>query len=398
MGSNESTPMDIQQIRNDTPACSSSLFLNSAGSSLSPAVVNKAIVDYLAEEEKLGGYKLAEIKERELNGFYHEAAKLVNSTPSNIALTYNATDAYARALSCIPFRKGDVILTTEDDYVSNYFNFITLAKRFQTRFITIKNHGDGGVDMIAFEELVLRHQPRLVSVSHVPTHTGMVQDAASIGAVCEKHNVLYLLDACQSVGQLSVDVKKLKCDFLSATGRKFLRGPRGTGFLYISSSVLARDMAPLFMDLRGADWVSRDKYKISQDAKRFEHWEVPYALMMGLKEALGYVNGIGMDKIDAYNKTLMQRLRGNLSSVRNLQVYDKGARLCNILTFRKKGKTLEETKHALDKAGVLYSVTMRSNAQISFSKYGIEWAIRLSPHYFNTIDEIDQVSEVINSL
>ncbi|MFP4503829.1 MAG: aminotransferase class V-fold PLP-dependent enzyme [Cyclobacteriaceae bacterium] len=387
--------MNIEQIRKDTPACADKLFFNSAGSSLPPRPVVQKSLAYLQEEEMMGGYRLAELRQAEIQAFYEEAAHLLNTKAANIAFASHATDAYAKALSSVPFRTGDVILTTDDDYVSNYLHFLSLKQRFGIRILRAKNQPNGDLDLDHFRQNIRQHQPRLVAITHIPTNSGLIQDAQAVGEMCREADVLYLLDACQSVGQIEVDVQQIGCDFLSATGRKFLRGPRGSGFLYVSDKVLDQGYAPLFLDLRGANWTDAEAYQLQEDASRFEYWEVPYALLLGLKEALAYANRLGIKSIESYNSSLMLSLREQLSSVSDVRIFDRGSRQAAIFSFRKEGKTIEQTKQYLESQQVFFSLSQKSSAQIDFTKKGIEWAVRLSPHYFNTKDEVDQLVDII---
>ncbi|MEK6479496.1 aminotransferase class V-fold PLP-dependent enzyme [Catalinimonas sp. 4WD22] len=390
--------MNIKQIRKDTPACQDKIFLNSAGSSLMPHKAAESVQKYLKEEEKLGGYKVAELREADIESFYKEVALLINAEAHQIAFAFSATEAYAKALSSIPFEVDDVILTSDNDYVSNQINFISLKQRFKIDVVRVKNKGNGDLDLEDLEQKIQIHQPRLVAITHVPTNSGLVQDVADIGKICTQHQVLYLLDACQSVGQFSVDVKEIQCDFMSVTGRKFLRGPRGTGFLYVSDKVLTQDYAPLFIDLRGAEWTSSDQFQMIESAKRFESWEIPYALLIGLKEAVAYANAVGIEHIETYNQQLMHQLRERLVSIAGVKLFDQGSRTCNILTFQKEGKSLAQIKACLDAQNVFYSTTAKSSAIIDFEKKGIDWVVRLSPHYFNTIEEMDRVADIIQKM
>lgn len=396
--SSEFNTMDMQKIRRDTRGCHDKLFLNSAGSSLPPHSVVEKIEEYLHREEELGGYKLAEMEAAEITGFYQEVALLLNTNARNIAFANNATDAFAKALSCIPFREGDVILTTDDDYVSNFLHFITLKQRLGIEVIRGKNLENGDLDLDNFRELLEKHSPKLVSLTHIPTGSGMIQPAESVGELCQEFDCLYLVDACQSVGQIPVDIARLKCDFLSATGRKFLRGPRGTGFLYVSDYVLYSTMAPMNVDLRGAHWTVTDKYELEATAKRFELWEIPYTLLLGLKEAVGYANGIGLENIQHHNMTLNNELRQQLAEIPDVQVFDKGSELGSIITFLKKGKSVVEHQRMLNGNNVFYSVSSRESSLIDYQKKGIDQIIRLSPHYFNTREEIIKVAEIIRQI
>ena len=388
--------MNTPQIRQDTPGCDDKLFFNSAGSSLPPAVVGQKISEYLHEEEQIGGYKLADLRAEEIRGFYEEAARLLNTRAANIAFANHATDAYAKALSSIPFENGDSILTSDDDYVSNYLNFLSLRKRFGIRILRIRILENGDLDLDHCRQMLKEYRPRLLALTHVPTNSGLVQDAVAVGRLCRETDTLYLLDACQSVGQMPLDVEQIGCDFLSATGRKFLRGPRGTGLLYVSDRILHEGYAPLFVDLRGADWTAADQYELQPDARRFETWEIPYALLLGLKEAIAYANRLGLEQIQAFNRKLMQQLSKQLGRIEDVRQFDRGTEQAAILTFRKEGKSLTDTQAYLDQHNVYYSVSQKSSAQIDFERKGIDWAIRLSPHYFNTTKEAEALVELVS--
>ena len=387
--------MDINAIRKDTKGCIDKIFLNSAGSSLPPKPVVEKMNAYLQFEEELGGYEAAKLKEADINVFYEETAKLINCKPRNIAFAYNATDAYARALSAIPFNTGDYLLTTNDDYISNQIAFLSLQKRFGIKLLRANNVENGDIDLNHFEELTKKYKPALVSVTHIPTNSGLVQDVEAIGEICKRYDCWYLLDACQSVGQMEVDVEKIGCDFLSATGRKFLRGPRGTGFLYVSDGVLDAKLEPLFIDMRGADWQTADSYQVQMDAKRFEMWEFSYASVIGLAEAIRYANQIGIQNIHEYNLPLIKALRDGLVGIDGVVVLDKGSVKSNIVTFHKKNIELNEIEHILKNEKVFYTVSKKEYAIIDFTKKGVDWAIRLSPHYFNTPEEIKKTIEIV---
>lgn len=390
--------MNIDRIREDTPYCQDKLFLNSAGASLNPLIVNQRVKAYLEEEEKIGGYKLADLREAEIETFYEEAAKLINCGARNIAFTSDATISYIKALSSIDFKSGDVIITTNDDYSSTQIQFLSLQKRRGVQIRRINNLDNGDLDLDHFKQLVDELNPRLVAIAHIPTNSGLVQDLEAIGEICADKEILYLVDACQSVGQLHVDVQKIKCDFLSTTGRKFLRGPRGTGFLYVSDKVLAAGYAPLLIDAFGGTWTEPDSFSIDKTAKRFETWEKPVAFMLGLKEAIRYANTVGISTIESYNNKLMTYFRQQLSTVSGVSIYDKGSKTCNLLTFRKTGKTLEEMQEHLDKHQVYYSVSTKEWGVIDYGRKGIDWTIRFSPHYFNTAEEMDQVVGIVESM
>ena len=388
--------MDIDLIRRQTRGCHDKIFLNSAGSSLVPDAVVQKMTDYLLQEAQVGGYALAGQFDEEISDLYQQAAVLLNCAPQNIAFMGSATDAYAKALSSVTFKKGDVILTTDDDYISNQLSFLSLKNRLEIEIIRAENMPDGDIDLSSFEDLVIKHQPRLIAITHIPTNSGLVQQAEEVGNICRKHDILYLLDACQSVGQLAVDVTKINCDFLTATGRKFVRGPRGTGLLYVSDRVLATDMVPLIFDMQGASWTGIDDYQLAPTAKRFEFWESSIAGKLGLAAALRYINEIGITEIELYNQQLMKMFRSDMEQVPGLQLHDKGSRLSNILTFTSTKRSLEETARLLREHQVYFSMSFRDFALIDFTKKDLDGVIRFSPHYFNTSEELEKIIAILS--
>lgn len=387
--------MNIDTIRQDTRGLSDGkIFLNNAGSSLMPSVVVDSMIDYLELEEQLGGYEVANRNAEVLEEFYDETARLINAKPSNIAFATSATEAYAKALSSIMFKEGDVIITTADDYISNQITFISLQKNLNIKVIRTKNLPDNELDLEDLEHLIKKYNPKLIAVTHIPTNSGLIQNVGDVGRLCKQYDILYLVDACQSVGQLAVDVEKIGCDFLSATGRKFMRGPRGTGFLYVSDKVLEQNYAPLLLDMRGADWTEFDNYELFKTAKRFENWEISYASLMGFTQALQYANNIGLHAIEHYNKGLSERLREKLRNS-GFNVWDWGKNLSSIVTFSGTDGDLERIQNVLKENNIFFSVTHKNSALIDFTRKNINGIVRLSPHYFNTVEEIDLVSDVL---
>lgn len=389
--------MDINQIRQDTRGLADGkIFLNNAGSSLMPNVVTDSMTDYLHQEEQSGGYEVAGRNAALLEQFYTETATLINGRPDNIAFATSATEAFAKALSSIMFEEGDFIITTDDDYISNQITFISLQKKLKVNIIRIKNLPDHELDLEDFENLIKKHHPKLVAVTHIPTNSGLIQNVAGVGKICRQYEVLYLVDACQSVGQMTVDVEEIGCDFLTATGRKFMRGPRGSGFLYVSDRVLAQDYAPLLLDMRGADWTEYNDYQLFPTAKRFEHWEVSYASLLGFTKALQFANSIGLQNIEDYNTILSGKLRRNIDNA-GFKTWDLGNRLSSIVTFSGPDGNLESVQKVLKENNIFFSVTYKNSALIDFTRKNINGIVRLSPHYFNTPEEMERVSEILKS-
>ncbi|WP_404985774.1 aminotransferase class V-fold PLP-dependent enzyme [Chryseobacterium sp. M5] len=388
--------MNTDKIRQEIRGLSDGkLFFNNAGSSLMPNIVVDSMIDYLQQEEQFGGYEVANRNTELLENFYTETAKLINCKPSNIAFMTSATEAFSKALSSIIFKEGDTVITTVDDYISNQITFISLQKRLNVKIIRIKKLENNELDLEDLENLIKQNHPKLVAVTHIPTNSGLIQDIEAVGKICRQYDILYLADCCQSVGQMVVDVEKIGCDFLTATGRKFMRGPRGSGFLYVSERVLEQDYAPILLDMRGAHWSEYNNYELFKTAKRFEHWEASYAAVLGMMEAVKYANIIGLNNIENYNKKLAETLRKNLENG-GFKVLDIGKNLSSIATFCGPDNDLEYIQKVLKENNVFFSVSYKNSALIDFTDKKVDGAVRLSPHYFNTLEEIEKVSDILH--
>ena len=380
----------LQKWRADTPAADAGrIHLNNAGAALMPLPVSEAINEHLKLENHLGGYEAEAAAQEDIAATYEALATLIGARARNIAVVENATVAIAQALSAFDFDPGDVILTTRCDYISNQLMYLSLAKRRGIRLVRAEDAPEGGVDPASVQEMIRAHKPKVVVLTWVPTNSGLVQPAAEVGRICREHGVPYIVDACQAIGQLPIDVTELHCDFLGATARKFLRGPRGIGFLYVSDRALEQGRAPLYIDMQGARWTDPDEYTLVDDAKRFENWEFPYALVLGMGEAARYASGIGMDVITPRVRQLAETLRMKLTALPHVRVLDRGPELCAIVTAEIAGHDAREVVIRLREEAINVSATLREYAVLDMDQKQAQTAVRLSPHYYNTNLELN---------
>ncbi len=388
--------IDIDAVRRDTPACESVLHFNNAGASLMPRPVFDAVKTHLDLELSGGGYEAEDSAASELKAFYTELATLLNASPDEVAYVENATRAWDMAFYGLPLKDGDRILTHESEYASNYLALLHQAKRRNLHIDLIPSDEHGQIDVTAISALVTP-RTRLIAITHVPTQGGLVNPAEAVGRVAKEHGLIYLLDACQSVGQIPLDVQALQCDILSGTGRKFLRGPRGTGFLYVRREFM-ETIDPPFVDLFSATWTSDNEFELRADAKRFENWESYVAGRVGLTAAFRYANTLGADNINARVVSLADELRQKLLNIPAISVQDQGVQKCGIVTFTKEGRSAEEITPALRAQGINTSVALKTSARLDLGSRDIESLTRASVHYFNTSAEVERFVEAIQAL
>ncbi len=391
------TAAEVHRLREDTPGVAHGIHLNNAGAALTPHPVQAAIAEHLQSEVELGGYEAADARADRIEEAYRSVEALLGAPRGSVAFVENATVGFAQALSAIPFRAGDRILTTRNDYVSNHLMYLSLEERLGIETLIAPDAPEGGVDTGALLDLARRKRPRLVAMTHIPTSSGLVQDPAPVGAFCREFDIPFLVDACQSVGQMPLDVEALGATFLSATSRKFLRGPRGSGFLYIAPEALERGLTPLFPDLRGADWVTRELAQPAPDARRFENWEFSWALVLGTGAAARYALDTGIEAIRDRSRALAGRLRSGLDSIEGARVLDRGPELCAIVTAHLEGAT-EAWVRKLRERGIRTSWVDRSSAVLDYDDQGVDGALRISPHAYNTEEEVDEALDALRTL
>lgn len=388
--------LDVAALRADTPGCEHVIHLNNAGSSLQPRPVAEAVRTYLDDEVKFGGYETADARRGEIDDFYPAIAELIGARPEEIAFLDSATRAWQMIFYSLELAEGDQIITTTTEYHSNYVAYLHLAERRGIEVVVVPDAPSGEIDVAALEKSISA-RTRLISLNHVPTNGGLVNPAAEVGAVARAAGVPFLLDGCQSVGQLPIDVEEIGCDFLTATGRKFLRGPRGTGFLYVSRDKLT-EIDPIVIDGHAAPWSSRDGYELQTDGRRFEVWEQHFAGKVGLGVAARYAKSIDPAATWERIQELASGLRQRLGELAGVSVHDRGTVQGGIVTFAVDGVICSDVSAALRRARINTSSPRVATARLDMEDRGLAGLVRASVHYFNTDEELDALTAVVGGL
>lgn len=361
-----------------------------------PLPVYKAMTDYLALEQSIGGYEAAAQSSEPIENFYIAFAKLLNADPKEIGFVENATRAWNMAVSAIAFQPGDRVLIHDTEYSSNYLSLLRLQTDKGFEIDIVPSDPLGRIDVVAMESMITP-QTKAVFLTHVPSHVGLVNPVEVVGEVARKHGLLYILDACQSVGQMRVDVKAIGCDVLCGTGRKFLRGPRGTGFLYVSRRVL-EDLHPPFIDLQAAAWTSTHAYTLRPDAKRFECWERFMAGQIALGKAADYAMMMGLDEIEKRVGFLATLLKSQLQDIDGVDLFESAGQTSGIVAFSVAGMGAQDVVLRLRAQNINVSAARVEHARLGLETRGVVSLARASVHYYVSEEQILRFGKAIKSL
>ena len=388
--------MDIDALRAQTPGCAGRIHLNNAGAALMSQPTLEAMTAQLRREAEIGGDEAAAGARDAIAATYAVIAELVGGRSEEVALFDNATHAWNAAFYSVPLRRGDQVLTGRAEYGSNVLAYWQAAERTGAEVIVVPNDEHGQLDVAALERLA-GDRTRLIGVSHVPTSGGLVQPAAEIGRVARACGALYLLDATQSIGQFPVDVDAIGCDMLTGTGRKFLRGPRGTGFLWVRTAALEK-LDPFVAEIGSATWDGHSGFTWAPGARRFATWEHSYVNVLGLAAAVRQALDLGLEAIGQRAVALGARLRGQLAELPGVTTHDLGQVRCAIVTAKIDGLPAGQAAQALADAGVNVTTTVPEDNPLDTQDRGVHPLIRFSPHYYNTEHEIDSAARLVAGL
>ena len=391
--------MNIEQLRADTPAVAQLIHFNNAGAALMPTPVIEVMTRHIQLEASLGGYEAAGQQSAELENVYGAIGRLINAQPDEIAVIENATRAWDMAFYSLPLQSGDVVLTSTTEYAGNYIPYLQLKKQRGIEIRVIPNDEHGQVSLPALKDMLGDDRVALISLPVIATNGGPVQPIEQIGALARAAGVLFLLDACQGVGQMPIDVQKIGCHMLAATSRKYLRGPRGMGFLYVERS-LCQNLEPVFLDLHAASLQTADTFKIRADARRFENWECNVAAKLGLGAAVEYALAQGLEPMWLRIQQLAGYLRQRLTDIPGFTPRDLGIQKSGIVTFTHRDSSAAQLQQWLagqEKRINVTTSTLRSTLLDMLHRDLLEVS-RASLHAYNTEAEIDTMIAALSRL
>lgn len=397
-----SRKIDVDLARARTPGLANITHLNNAGAALMSERVLNTAIEHLRLEAVVGGYEAADRAQARMFAVYRSTAALLGCAPDEIAIMENASRAWALFFASLDLAPGDVVVTTEGEYASNFMSMLQARRRCGIEIEVIAPGPDGTADADALRKLIDRHgrRIRLVSLTHVATNNGaispveilsrIVREARGTGALAP--NALVAVDACQTVGQMDVNVDALGCDMLTATSRKFLRGPRGVGILYVRRAQpgLAAAVEPRILDMRSGFWSGSDEYRIYAEAERFETWDKCVASKLAFGAAVDEALDWGLDAIEASIGALSAVLREMLADLPGVRLCDTGSRQCGTVTFDlDRGSPYALVSHLRERT-INIGVSDRDLVRLDMDRRNLEAVARCSVHYYNTVEDLER--------
>lgn len=398
MRENNNSKFDVQKIRKHFPILNRLIhgkklvYLDNGATTQKPSVVIESLIKHYSENNAnihRGVHKLSEESTLAYEQARSKVANFINSDDCEIVFTKNATESLNLLAYSLgdTLRSGDEIILSVMEHHANIVPWQQLAKRKGAvlKFVGLTKNNE--LDMKELTVL-LSKKTRIVSITHLSNVLGTVNDVKKISKLAHSVGARFIVDASQSVSRMKVDVKQIDCDFLVFTGHK-LYGPTGVGVLYGKKDLL--EFMPPF--LTGGDMiksVSLESSKWNDIPWKFEAGTPPIAEVIALGKGIDYVNNIGIDNIDSYERELIKYALDKLNSLDYITIYSPSS-LDNhkgVISFN------VDNVHAHDVASILdgEGVAIRSGhhcAQPLLKYLGIDACARISFAMYNTKEEID---------
>jgi selenocysteine lyase/cysteine desulfurase len=394
-------PLDVDAERAVTPGCTKVAHLNNAGAALPTTTTLDTVIDHLRLEADIGGYEAEAAEWDRLQAVRASAAALLGATVDEVAITGSDTEGFTKALWGLHLggglERGKRILVDRIAYDSHYMALLQVSQLAGTTIEAVPSTPNGTLDLDALAAALAGGDVALSSLTHVGTHRGLVNPVAEAARLCREAGSITFVDACQSIGQLPVDVGTIGCDVLTGTGRKWLRGPRGSGLVYVRADLVG-SLRPPGIDGTSARWEDAGHYELQPGAARFMPFECPVAIHLGLGAAIDHALALGIDAIAAQVNRIAEYLRAELVAVDGVGVHDGGTRRSGIVTFTAEGVAPADIKAAALAVGVNVSVTDIAAARFDMGGARPDSIVRASPHYFNTEEECTRLVEVVAGL
>ncbi len=372
---------------------------NHAGASIPPPEVVARVIRHLELEAVIGGYEAAEEVAVEVDGVVGALGELIGAAPGDVVAVESATRAWEQVLWSLALSHrwghGDRIVVDGFAYASSWATLLRLRDAVGVEIAVAPSRPDGTVDPAQIADAT-DDRTRLVLVTHVPTHVGTVSDVAGVGAALAGRDLVYAVDLAQSLGQLPIDVGAIGCHLAFAPGRKFLRAPRGTGVLYLAASV-AETLEPLAVDLTTATTITAGGYELAPGVARFGLFEHSVALRLGLGEAARHAVARGLTRISAEVQARTTEVVELVAATPGFELLAPPP-LSGIVSVTHERLDPDQVRAHLRDQGVSTWVAAVGGSPLDQAARLARPAVRISPHYSTTDDEVERLARALRAL
>lgn len=379
----------IKEARTQTPTATSGTHLAAAGSSLPSSRTLEAVRSYIDLEASIGGYDAADAVMDLVQTTRVQLETLINAPSGSVALTSSDTVGFAKSMWGLAlggqFPKNSAFLVDHYLYASHKYVICEVAK-FCEANVLISPTRQLEADWV--QSQLSRGNVRAVLCTHVASHRGYVTPLSSIGQLCRESESLHIVDGCQSFGQIPIDVEASSIDIFTATGRKWLRAPRGTGFVFARPDLISL-MRPPYQEGR--------LELAPENPQRLENFEVSWAARVGMHFALNDLHTYTQERVSRQIIAMTDYLQHRLRELKNLDVQEAPDQpKCGITTFLHSSVGSEELKAQAAAIGVRFTVAPPDSAPLDSDV--LRAPVRVSPHIYNNTDDIDALIEFIEAL
>ncbi|MEM0385180.1 MAG: aminotransferase class V-fold PLP-dependent enzyme [Nitrososphaeria archaeon] len=375
----------MMEAKDDFPISKEIVYMNTAAISLKPIKVIDSMIDFMRKREVSGTYNFNDnIEEEVLENARIRVAELIGCEKEDIALTTNTSEGINFIANATKFSRGDNVVTTDLEFPSVTYPWLRVAKEngVEVRFASNKN----GIVTLEDLEKLTDDKTKVIALSHVEYSSGIRYNLREVADLAHRHGALLVVDAVQSLGVVPLNVRREDVDALASAAYKWLLGPFGAGFVYMRKEFY-ENVEPLFVGWRSSREHEYDPRKISypKDARKFEYGGMPYTSIYGLTKAIEYVKDIGVENIESYVMKITEKLMEKLNDLgaQILTPYDREKR-AGIVTVRFDKMDYDRAVEELAKEKIIVSKRMN--------------ALRISPHIYNTEEEIEKIVQSIRRM
>jgi len=385
MDYDESMEKDIELIPKDFPVTKKKIYMNCGSFAPMPLYTIKSITDFLirCSEEGPDSTSAQEYITSLMKELRILVSRLINCESEEIIFTQSTTEGINYVASGLDWKKSDIIIARGGlhEHYANYFPWLNISKKYGVKLEETKIDNNGFFDIDKIDKIAKNKNTKLITLSHVLYNNGAIMPVEEVGKIAKKQNMLYSIDAAQSIGTINVDVKKIGCDFLAFPGFKWICGPPGIGIFYCKKES-AEMLTPKYIGGESAIITKEKNLVYTSSPQKFQTGFRNYVGIAGLVSSLKYIQRLGVNNIRKMNMDVANEIIEGLGKIRGISIFgpeDEKLRT-SIVSFAIDSVSPKITVSSLQEKGIIV-------AERDIVGGGKKKAVRASPHFFNTSNE-----------